>query len=125
MIGGKHHLYWRPNVPETPHTGGLMRQPAGNLFLARIVNLGVNDPMTHDATELFKRALALTAEERAELAGSLLDSLDGAEDDPEAVEAAWNEEIAGRIADLDSGKAKTIPWEEVRHRISGKLTHGR
>ncbi len=81
--------------------------------------------MTHDATELLKRALALSAEERAELAGSLLESLDGVHDDPEAVEAAWNEEIARRIANLDSGKAKTIPWEEVRHRISSKLTHGR
>ena len=81
--------------------------------------------MTHDATELLKRALALTAEERAELAGSLLESLDGAPDDPEAVEAAWNKEIARRIADLDSGKARTVPWEEVRHRISSKLTHGR
>ena len=81
--------------------------------------------MTHDATELLKRALALTVEERAQLAGSLLESLDGAPDDPEAVEAAWNEEIARRIADLDSGKARTVPWEEVRHRISSKLTHGR
>ena len=81
--------------------------------------------MTHDATELLKRALALTAEERAELAGSLLESLDGADDDPEAVEAAWSEEIARRIKDLDSGKAQTVPWEEVRHRISSKLTHGR
>jgi putative addiction module component (TIGR02574 family) len=41
------------------------------------------------------------------------------------VEAAWQEEIASRIADLDSGKAKTIPWEEVRRRISSKLTDGR
>ena len=81
--------------------------------------------MTHDATELLKRALALSTEERAELAGSLLESLDGAHDDPEAVEAAWNEEIARRIADLDSGKARTVPWEEVRHRISSKLTHAR
>ena len=81
--------------------------------------------MTQDATELLKRALALTAEERAELAGSLLESLDGAPDDPKAVEAAWNEEIARRIEDLDSGKAKTVPWEEVRHRISSKLTHAR
>jgi putative addiction module component (TIGR02574 family) len=81
--------------------------------------------MTQEATELLKRALALTAEERAELAGSLLESLDGVHDDPQAVEAAWNDEIARRIADLDSGKAKTVPWEEVRRRISSKLTHGR
>jgi putative addiction module component (TIGR02574 family) len=81
--------------------------------------------MTQDATELLKRALALTAEERAKLAGSLLESLDGPPDDPEVVEAAWNEEIARRIEDLDSGKAKTVPWEEVRQRISSKLTHDR
>jgi putative addiction module component (TIGR02574 family) len=81
--------------------------------------------MTQDATELLKRALALSVEERAELAGSLLESLEGAPDDPAAVEAAWNEEIARRIENLDSGKAKTVPWEEVRQRISSKLTHGR
>jgi putative addiction module component (TIGR02574 family) len=81
--------------------------------------------MTQDATELLKRALALSEEERAELAGSLLESLDGDPDDPQAVEAAWNEEIARRIEDLDSGKVKTVPWEEVRRRISSKLTHSR
>ena len=81
--------------------------------------------MTQDATELLKRALALSVEERAELAGSLLESLEGAPDDPAAVEAAWNEEIARRIENLDSGKAKTVRWEEVRQRISSKLTHGR
>ena len=80
--------------------------------------------MTQDATELLKRALALSEDERAELAGSLLESLDSAPEDPAAVEASWNEEIARRIEDLDSGKAKTVPWEEVRHRISSKLTHG-
>jgi putative addiction module component (TIGR02574 family) len=81
--------------------------------------------MTQDATELLKRALALSEDERAELAGSLLESLDGAPEDPAAVEAAWNEEIARRIEDLDSGKAKTVPWGEVRERISSKLSHGR
>jgi putative addiction module component (TIGR02574 family) len=84
-----------------------------------------NTRMTQDAAELLKRALALTEEERAELAGSLLESLDGGHEDPESVEAAWSEEIARRIEDLDSGKAKTVPWEEVRHRISSKLNHSR
>jgi putative addiction module component (TIGR02574 family) len=77
--------------------------------------------MMHDATELLKRAFALTAEERAELAGSLLEGLDGVHDDPEAIEAAWNEEIARRIEDLNSGKARTVSWDEVRRRISSKL----
>ena len=40
------------------------------------------------------------------------------------VEDAWNEEIARRIQDLDSGKAKTIPLEEVRRRVSAKLNNG-
>lgn len=33
----------------------------------------------------------------------------------------WNREIAHRIEDLDSGKAKTVPWEVVRARISSKF----
>lgn len=80
--------------------------------------------MTQEATELLKKALTLSAEERAQLVDSLLESLDEPREDPADIEAAWNEEIARRIADLDSGKAKTIPWEEVRLRASAKLTHG-
>jgi Putative addiction module component len=39
----------------------------------------------------------------------------------EGVLAAWDEEIKKRIADLDSGKAKTIPRTEVRQRNLAKL----
>jgi putative addiction module component (TIGR02574 family) len=78
--------------------------------------------MTEQASEVLKKALSLSEEERAELAGSLIESLDATVD--EAAEAAWNQEIARRMEDLDSGKAKTIPWKEVRSRISSKLTHG-
>ena len=79
--------------------------------------------MTQQASELLQKALSLSEEERAELAGSLIESLDATVD--ETAEAAWNQEIARRIEDLDSGKEKTIPWEEVRSRISSKLTHGK
>jgi putative addiction module component (TIGR02574 family) len=82
-----------------------------------------NNAMTQQTSELLQKALSLSEEERAELAGSLIESLDATVD--QAAEAAWNEEIARRIADLDSGKAKTIPWEAVRSRISSKLTHGK
>jgi len=74
--------------------------------------------MTQDATELLQRALALTAEERAELAGSLLESLDGDAEDPQAVEAAWNEEIARRIEDLDSGKVKPVSLDAFRRKLT-------
>jgi putative addiction module component (TIGR02574 family) len=79
--------------------------------------------MTQQTSELLQKALSLSEEERAELAGSLIESLDASVD--KDAEAAWNEEIARRIEDLDSGKAKTIPWEVVRSRISSKLTHGK
>ena len=79
--------------------------------------------MTPDADELLKKALTLPANDRATLAGSLIDSL---EDVDEAfAQNAWNDEIARRIEELDSGKAKTIPWDEVRRRVATKLDHGR
>ncbi len=77
--------------------------------------------MTKEADELLKRALTLSAGERAELAGSLIESLEEAD---EGVTEAWNEEIARRIEELDSGKVKTIPWEEVRRQVTAKLRNG-
>lgn len=78
--------------------------------------------MTHEASELLQKALALSEHERAELASTLIDSLDPITDDN--VEAAWQEEISRRIEDLRSGKAKTVPWEtvykEVRAILNGK-----
>ena len=79
-----------------------------------------NDTMTQQASELLQKALSLSEEERAELAGSRIESLDSKID--EDAEAEWNREIARRIADRDSGKVKTVPWEAVRSRISSKLT---
>ena len=49
---------------------------------------------------------------------------EGNETVDEDVEASWQSEIALRIQELDSGKAKTVPWTEVRNRLSAKLSHG-
>jgi len=68
--------------------------------------------MTQEATELLKKALSLPVAERADLAGSLIESLDETHDP--AVEAAWDEEIARRMADIDSGRVKPISLEEAR-----------
>jgi putative addiction module component (TIGR02574 family) len=40
--------------------------------------------------------------------------------DEDSNEFAWEQEIARRIEELDSGKAKTIPWEAVQRRIAAK-----
>jgi putative addiction module component (TIGR02574 family) len=76
--------------------------------------------MNEEVSDILKKALALPPEARAALAGSLLESLDEHPPDP-GVEAAWSEEIARRIEELDSGKVKPIPWAEARRRISDLL----
>jgi putative addiction module component (TIGR02574 family) len=70
--------------------------------------------MMQEAQELLKKALALPDKERADLAGSLIESLDDTVD--ENAEAAWQEEIVRRLEDVQSGKVKTISWDEVRQK---------
>jgi putative addiction module component (TIGR02574 family) len=91
------------------------------LFEPRLT-LPYNSCVTQEADDLLKKALTLPANERATLAGSLIDSLE--EVDEASAQNAWNDEIARRIEELDSGKAKTISWDEVRRRIATKLGHG-
>lgn len=64
-------------------------------------------------------ALALPPEERARLVGQLIESLDepGQELDPaswpESWEDAWIPELNRRIAELESGRTRTIAAETV------------
>jgi len=74
-----------------------------------------------DAKQLLAEALRLSEEERAALAGELIQSLDR-EIDADA-EAAWSEEIRGRTERLDSGSVPTISWSEVRRRIHAAAGH--
>ncbi len=71
--------------------------------------------MTKEAAELLKKALTLPVSERAELAGSLIESLEDAQD--ESVTAAWDEEVVRRMADIDSGSIKPVALEDARRRI--------
>ena len=75
--------------------------------------------MSQEADELLKKALTLPVAERAELADSLIESLDEAGD--ESVKAAWDEEIARRMEDLDSGKVKPASLSEARRRLSSAI----
>jgi putative addiction module component (TIGR02574 family) len=75
--------------------------------------------MSRTFTELWRDAAELTEEERASLAGLLIESLEGEPDLD--VEAAWAAEIEKRVAELDAGTATTIPWEEVRQRLLDRL----
>lgn len=72
--------------------------------------------------ELENQALQLSPQERGELIHRLIVSLEGpAEDTPEAVAKAWDEEIARRIAEIDAGTAVLIPHEQVLAEIDEML----
>jgi putative addiction module component (TIGR02574 family) len=70
--------------------------------------------MTHDTQELLQKALTLPDKERAELAGNLIASLDAIQD-PD-VDAAWQQEIAHRLHEVQSGQVKTVSWESVQQK---------
>ena len=59
-------------------------------------------------------AFRLPGEDRIASTASLLDSLDNGTDD---AAAAWDADVARRVADSDSGAATALPWDEARRRI--------
>jgi len=67
--------------------------------------------MSNSPNEVRSAAMSMTPEERARLAEELLASLDGPE--RSEIDAAWAEEIERRIVEMESGKVKGIPAEEV------------
>ena len=73
--------------------------------------------MTPNAVKLLENALGLPENDRADLAARLIDSLDRQLDDD--APSAWDAEIERRIADVDRGSVKPIPWPEARRMILG------
>ena len=75
--------------------------------------------MSTSADTILGTALALPPDERAWLAEELVASLNQGKDSD--VESAWASEIERRIAEVESGEAETVSWEEARARIRAKL----
>lgn len=73
--------------------------------------------MTSEAERVLVAALRLSADERVALAAELIQSLNEPHEAHEDVESAWADEIQQRIADVDAGLVKPIPWPEARRRI--------
>jgi len=75
--------------------------------------------MNTTVQDILDIALQLPDQERADLAASLIESLD----QPFDLDArdAWAAEIRQRVADLDSGAVKAIPWDEARQVIAGRF----
>jgi putative addiction module component (TIGR02574 family) len=77
--------------------------------------------MSSEAKDILRTALNLEPNERAELAASLIASLDPKKD--EDVEGAWAEEIKRRIEQIDKGEVRLIPSDEVMRAMRERL-HG-
>lgn len=75
------------------------------------------------ARKVLREALDLPPKARADIAGTLLRSLD--RDDDPGVESAWAAEVERRIHDVDSGRVKLVPWTQVRRRLQTTLRRGR
>lgn len=73
--------------------------------------------MSLTVEQIKQEAMNLSPEERADLADWLWVSATPREE----VEAAWDAEIARRIAEIDAGTATLIPSEEVFAEIDEKL----
>ena len=75
--------------------------------------------MTDPVAELSERAHALAPEDRARLAEELLASLEG--DVEPVADAAWEEELRKRIAEVESGAVTLVPADEVFARVRRTL----
>jgi putative addiction module component (TIGR02574 family) len=82
--------------------------------------LSANIPsMPSKAQQVLREALALPPKARADIAGTLLRSLDATEE--AGVDAAWAVEVEHRLREVESGAAKLIPWERVRRRLESTV----
>jgi len=75
--------------------------------------------MSNSLSELKEKASKLSEDERAELAYSLIESLDGPADPN--VEEAWRVEIERRIGQVERGEVQLIPGDEVFARLRRRL----
>lgn len=77
--------------------------------------------------EILRAALALSPQAKSMLASRLIESLDGSEQaewdssKQAEIDAAWAEEIERRIRDIDEGRVKLIPGEEVLARLRSRF----
>ncbi len=80
---------------------------------------GYTDRVTKASAKVLTDALALTTEERMDLAAELLASVDGPAD-PDW-EQAWQLELDRRAAEADQSGTPPAEWSEVRARALSKL----
>jgi putative addiction module component (TIGR02574 family) len=79
--------------------------------------LGIIITSTYRSSEqILKEALALPAEEKAKIAGRLLQSLDEA--NRREIDEAWGEEAERRIDAYERGETTSEDWEDVLKQVN-------
>jgi len=74
--------------------------------------------MLDNYDEILSAALALSPDERAIIAGLLLESLNPP--NQKQIDAAWAEEVERRIREIDEGKVETIDGELVMQKLRSR-----
>lgn len=78
--------------------------------------------MTVDFNSVLNDARQLSDAERLRLIDALWDSVPDDADLP--LHRAWAAELERRVAAIESGAAKTVPWETVRAEALARIGHG-
>ena len=83
--------------------------------------------MKLNPNEISDELLTLPINDRAQIARRLILSLDDSTEADEnlALSEVWAQEIDRRVAELESGKVKTIPLEQTMSRLREKLQNAR
>lgn len=84
--------------------------------------MGHTEPVTID--EILRQALALPREARARVAEEILHSLESDRGEAPANaewEAAWAEELNRRAQEIDEGRARLIPADEVFAELTARF----
>ncbi len=80
--------------------------------------------MTQAVNSILGTALTLSAQERAELASRLIQSLDGPPrtlEQQTSIDTAWDAELARRLQQIEDGSAALIDADEVFASARAKL----
>ena len=80
--------------------------------------------MSEQAQAILEQAMKLPFPEREQLANQLMHSIDNVpltDAEAETLDAEWAPEIRRRIAELESGTVKLVPWVEVRAELQALI----
>lgn len=77
--------------------------------------------MSSTLAEVKEMAARLSADERAQLALELIQSLDAGTEADTGVDEAWQIEIERRATEVDRGLVDPVPGDEVFRRVRAKL----